>query len=85
MFGLPVRLIATLCGESEVWVNANQKMKEMMGSFNRDTVANACKSLRSSSLFRYRSETTETNCFETIEKNEKNRKKPEKSKIFCKI
>jgi hypothetical protein len=45
-----------VCGESEVWVNAKpcnktedliQTMKEVMGSFIRDTVANACQSLRS--------------------------------------
>jgi hypothetical protein len=43
-------------GESEVRVVAKsgnntedliQKIKEVMGSFNRDTVAKACKSLRS--------------------------------------
>ncbi len=43
-------------GESEVWVIAKsrnkikdliQKIKEVMGSFNRDTVAKVCKSLRS--------------------------------------
>jgi hypothetical protein len=42
-------------GESKVWVIAKsriktedliQKVKEVMGSFNRDTVAKACKSLR---------------------------------------
>jgi hypothetical protein len=42
-------------GESEVWVIAKsrnktedliQKIKEVMGSFDRDTVAKACKSLR---------------------------------------
>ena len=58
--GLPASLIETLFaifvwGESEVWVieksrnktkNLIQKMKEVLGSFNRDTVVNACKSLR---------------------------------------
>jgi hypothetical protein len=43
-------------GDSEVWVieksrnktkYLNQKMKEVMGSFNRDTVVTANKSLRS--------------------------------------
>jgi hypothetical protein len=43
-------------GESEVWLIAKspnkiedliQKIKEVMGSFNRDTVAKTCKSLRS--------------------------------------
>jgi hypothetical protein len=43
-------------GESEVWLIAKssnktedliQKIKEVMGSFNRDTVAKVCKSLRS--------------------------------------
>jgi hypothetical protein len=42
-------------GESEVWVIEKslnktkgliQKMKEVLGSFNRDTVVKACKSLR---------------------------------------
>jgi hypothetical protein len=42
-------------GESEVWViekfgnktnDLIQKMKEVLGSFNRDTVVKACKSLR---------------------------------------
>jgi hypothetical protein len=42
-------------GESKAWVIAKsrnktedliQKIKEVMGSFNRDTVAKACKSLR---------------------------------------
>jgi hypothetical protein len=42
-------------GESEVWLIAKssnktedliQKIKEVMGSFNRDTVAKVCKSLR---------------------------------------
>jgi hypothetical protein len=45
-----------VCGESELWVIAKsrnktedliQKIKEVMGFFNRDTVAKACKSLRS--------------------------------------
>jgi hypothetical protein len=45
-----------VCGVSEVWLIAKdpnkiedliQKIKEVMGSFNRDTVAKACKSLRS--------------------------------------
>ena len=44
-----------MCGESEVWViekslnktkDLIQKMKEVLGSFNRDTVVKACKSLR---------------------------------------
>jgi hypothetical protein len=44
-----------VCGESEVWViekslnktkDLIQKMKEVLGSFNRDTVVKACKSLR---------------------------------------
>jgi hypothetical protein len=43
-------------GESEVWLIAKsrnktkdliQKIKEVMGSYNRDTVAKVCKSLRS--------------------------------------
>jgi hypothetical protein len=43
-----------VCGESEVWViekSRNQtkdlilKMMEVLGSFNRDTVVKACKSL----------------------------------------
>jgi hypothetical protein len=42
-------------GESEVWLIAKscnktedliQKMKEVLGSFNRDTMAKVCKSLR---------------------------------------
>ncbi len=42
-------------GESEVWVteksrsktkNLIQKMKEVLGSFNRDTVVKACMNLR---------------------------------------
>ena len=42
-------------GESEVWVieksrnktkDLIQKMKEVLGSFNMDTVVKACKSLR---------------------------------------
>ena len=42
-------------GESEVWViekshnkpkDLIQKMKEVLGSFNKDTVVKACKSLR---------------------------------------
>jgi hypothetical protein len=42
-------------GESEVWViekshnktkDLIQKMKEVLGSFNRDTVVKACKRLR---------------------------------------
>ncbi len=42
-------------GESEVWVieksrnktkDLTQKMKEVLGSFNKDTVVKACKSLR---------------------------------------
>jgi hypothetical protein len=58
--GLPARLIATLfailCGANELWVidkslnkteDLIQKIKEVMWSFNRDTVAKACKSLRS--------------------------------------
>ncbi len=45
-----------VCGESEVWVTEKssnktkdliQKMKEVLGSFNRDTVVKVCKSLRS--------------------------------------
>jgi hypothetical protein len=45
-----------MCGESEVCLIAKsrkktedqvQKIKEVMGSFNRDTVAKACNSLRS--------------------------------------
>jgi hypothetical protein len=45
-----------VCGESEVWPIAKsrnktedliQKIKEVMGSFNRDTVAKVYKSLRS--------------------------------------
>jgi hypothetical protein len=45
-----------VCSESELWVIAKsckktedliQKIKEVMGSFNRDTVAKAFKSLRS--------------------------------------
>jgi len=45
-----------MCGESEVWLIAKsrnktedliQKIKEVMGSFNRDTMAKVCKSLRS--------------------------------------
>jgi len=45
-----------VCGESEVWVieksrnkskDLIQKMKELLGSFNRDTVVKAFKSLRS--------------------------------------
>ncbi len=44
-----------VCGESEVWVTEKssnktkdliQKMKEVLGSFNRDTVVKVCKSLR---------------------------------------
>ncbi len=44
-----------MCGESEVWIiekslnktkDLIQKMKEVLGSFNRDTVVKACKSLR---------------------------------------
>jgi hypothetical protein len=44
-----------VCGESEVWViekshnktkDLIQKMKEVLGFFNRDTVVEACKSLR---------------------------------------
>jgi hypothetical protein len=44
-----------VCGESEVWIiekslnktkDLIQKMKEVLGSFNRDTVVKACKSLR---------------------------------------
>ena len=44
-----------MCGESEVLVieesrnktkDLIQKMKEVLGSFNRDTVVKACKSLR---------------------------------------
>jgi hypothetical protein len=44
-----------VCGESEVWIiekslnktkDLIQKMKEVLGSFNRDTVVEACKSLR---------------------------------------
>jgi hypothetical protein len=56
--GLPAHLIPTLfaifeCGKSELWVTAKscnktkdliQKTKEVMGSFNRDTMAKACKS-----------------------------------------
>ncbi len=43
-----------MCGESEVWIiekslnktkDLIQKMKEVLGSFNRDTVVKACKSL----------------------------------------
>jgi hypothetical protein len=43
-----------VCGESEVWIiekslnktkDLIQKMKEVLGSFNRDTVVKACKSL----------------------------------------
>jgi hypothetical protein len=60
--GVPARLIATLfaflsgANKSEIWVIAKsrnktedliQKIKEAMGSFNRDIVAKACKSLRS--------------------------------------
>jgi hypothetical protein len=45
-----------VCGESEVWLIAKscnktedliQKIKELMGSFNKDTEAKVCKSLRS--------------------------------------
>ena len=45
-----------MCGESKVWLieksrskteDLIQKIKEVMGSFNRDTVAKVCKSLRS--------------------------------------
>ena len=45
-----------MCGESEVWLIAKspnkiedliQKIKEVMGPFNRDTVGKACKILRS--------------------------------------
>jgi hypothetical protein len=45
-----------MCGESEVWLIAKSrnktkdlihKIKEVMGSFNRDTMAKVCKSLRS--------------------------------------
>jgi hypothetical protein len=45
-----------VCGDSEVWAIAKshnkiedliQKVKEVMGSFNKDTVAKACESLRS--------------------------------------
>jgi hypothetical protein len=44
-----------VCGEFELWVieksrnkteDLIQKMKEVLGSFNRDTVVKACKSLR---------------------------------------
>jgi hypothetical protein len=44
-----------VCGESEVWIiekslnktkDLIQKMKEVLGSFNMDTVMKACKSLR---------------------------------------
>jgi hypothetical protein len=44
-----------VCGESEVWLieksrnkteDLIQKIKEVMGSFNRDPVAKVCKSLR---------------------------------------
>jgi hypothetical protein len=44
-----------VCGESEVWVieksrnktkDLIQKMKEVLGSFNRDTVVEGSKSLR---------------------------------------
>jgi hypothetical protein len=44
-----------LGGESELWVTAKsrnktedliQKIKDVIGFFNRDTVAKACKSLR---------------------------------------
>jgi hypothetical protein len=56
---LTATLFAILCVtnlNSEVWLIAKsrnktedliQKIKEVMGSFNRDTVAKACKSLRS--------------------------------------
>jgi hypothetical protein len=45
-----------VCGDSEVWAIAKsrnkteyliQKVKEVMWSFNRDTMAKACESLRS--------------------------------------
>jgi hypothetical protein len=45
-----------LLGKSELWVTAKscnktkdliQKTKEVMGSFNRDTMAKACKRVRS--------------------------------------
>ncbi len=56
--GLPARnsFRYFVCGESEVWTIAKsrnktedpiQKVKEVMGSFNKDTVAKACESLRS--------------------------------------
>jgi hypothetical protein len=44
-----------VCGESEVWIiekslnktkDLIQKMKEVLGSFNKDTMVKACKSLR---------------------------------------
>jgi hypothetical protein len=49
-------LFAFECGESELWVIAKfrnktkdliQKIKEVMGSLNRDTMAKACISFRS--------------------------------------
>ncbi len=56
--GFPARnsFLYFVCGESEVRAIAKsrnetedliQKVKEVMGSFNRDTVAKACESLRS--------------------------------------
>jgi hypothetical protein len=58
--GFPAHIIVIffryfVWGESKVWViekshnktkDLIQKMKEVLGSFNRDTVVKACKSLR---------------------------------------
>ena len=50
--GLPAHLIANFeCGKSAKSCNKTkdliQKTKEVMGSFNRDTMAKACKRVRS--------------------------------------